>query len=188
MRFHYVMMYLCTQKELWYQLQRCMLKEFHIEYPGIFRMKSLMRCYTYWPKMDQDIKNLVKSCRGWTLAAKSLPIKILPWLKTDIPWSRIYIDFTGLLNRAYYLVVVDSYTKWPEILKCRRPTTVVMINFLHKIFGRFGVPDSIVSDNGTQFTSSEFKFSLQIISNRTYYNFPLSPKIKRKSGMVCRYI
>lgn len=45
-------------------LQRHMLKEFHIEYPGIFRMKSLMRCYTYWPKMDQDIKNLVKSCRG----------------------------------------------------------------------------------------------------------------------------
>lgn len=69
-------------------LQRRMLNEFHIGHLGIFRMKFLMRCYIYWPKMDQDIENLVKSCRGFALAAKSLHIKIQPWpkTKTDMPY------------------------------------------------------------------------------------------------------
>lgn len=66
-------------------LQKRMLKEFHVGHPGISRMKSLMRCYTYWPKMDKDFENLVKSCRGCALAVKSPPIKFQPWPKTDIP-------------------------------------------------------------------------------------------------------
>ena len=68
-------------------------------------------------------------------------------------------------HQIFSLLVVDSYTKLPEILKYKRLTTSVAINFLHKIFVRFGVSDSIISDNGTQFTYSVFKFfggSLQI--------------------------
>ena len=81
--------------------RKCMLKEFHVGHRGIYRMKSRMRCYTYWPKMDEDIQNLVLSCRGCALAA----IKFQPWPETDIPWSRLHLDFTGPFNRAYYLVV-----------------------------------------------------------------------------------
>ena len=73
--------------------------------------------------MDQDIQDLVKSCRGCALAAKSLPIKFQPWPKIDVPQSRIHTDFTGPLNEVHSLVVVDSYTKLPEILKCRRLIT-----------------------------------------------------------------
>ena len=41
-------------------LRKKVLKEFHLSHLGISRMKSLMRSYTYWPKMDQDIEDLVK--------------------------------------------------------------------------------------------------------------------------------
>ena len=70
--------------------------------------------------MDQYIEDLVKSGRACALAANTTPIKFQPWLKTDVPWSRIHKDFAGPLNASNYIVVADSYTKWPEILKCRR--------------------------------------------------------------------
>ena len=65
-------------------LQKHMLKEFHVGHLGISKMKSLMRCYTYWLKMGEDIQNLVKSCRGCGLVAMSPPIKFQLWLETDI--------------------------------------------------------------------------------------------------------
>ena len=69
--------------------------------------------------MDKDIENAVKSCKGYALTAKSPPIKFSPWTKTDLPWSRIHIDFAGLLEEYYYLIVVESFLKWPEVHRCK---------------------------------------------------------------------
>ena len=65
-------------------LRKKVLQEFHLGHPSISRMKSLMRTYTYWPKMDQDIEDLVRHCKGCQLAAKSPPVITQPWPKTDI--------------------------------------------------------------------------------------------------------
>ncbi|XP_036360292.1 solute carrier family 15 member 4-like [Octopus sinensis] len=62
--------------------------------------------------MDCDIEESVKSCRFCALAAKSPLVKFQPWPKTDSSWIRLHIDFSGPLNGAYYLIVVDSYTKF----------------------------------------------------------------------------
>ena len=75
------------------------------------------------------------------MAAKAPATTFKPWPKTDQPWSRIHIDFAGPLEDHYYLIVVDRYSKWPEVLRCKRPTTAVTIGFLHELFARFGVPD-----------------------------------------------
>ena len=120
-------------------------------------MKSLMRSYVYWPKMDLGISNMVDACKGCALAAKAPAITYKPWLKTDQPWSRIHVDFAGPMEDIYYLIVVDSYRKWLEVLWCKRPTIGVAITFLHELFARFGAVDCLVSDNGRQFTSSDFK-------------------------------
>ena len=71
--------------------------------------------------------------------------------------SRIHIDFAGLLEGFYYFIVVNSFSKWPEVHRCKNPTTEITIKFLHELFTRFGVVDTILSDNGNQFTSREFK-------------------------------
>ena len=41
-------------------LQKRIPKDVHLGHPGMSRMKALMRSYVYWPKMDQDIKNVIK--------------------------------------------------------------------------------------------------------------------------------
>ena len=133
-----------------------------------------MRSYVYWPKMDNDITDMIEKCKGCALAAKVPSTTFKPLPKTEQPWSRIHVDFTGPLEDFYYLIVVDSYSKWPEVLRCRRPTTETTIGFLHKLFTRFGVVDCVVSVNGSQFTSVEFKefceiFQIKHITTPQYH-------------------
>ena len=111
----------------------------------------------HWPNMGKDIENAIKSCIGCALAAKAPPIKFNPWPKMDLPWSRIHIDFASPLEGYYYLIVVDSFLKRPEVHRCKNPTTEITIKFLHELFARFGVVDSWVSDNGSQFVSGKFR-------------------------------
>ena len=107
--------------------------------------------------MDYDITDMTEKCKGCALATKAPTTTLKSWPKTEQPWSRIHVDFAGHLEDFYYLNVVDIYSKWPEVLRCRRPTTGTTIGFLHELFARFGVVDCVVSDNGSQFTSVEFK-------------------------------
>ena len=102
-------------------------------------MKSLMRSFVYWPSLDQDITNMVKTWKACALAAKAPPITHKPWPKSEQPWSRIHIDYAGPFEDFYYLIVVDSYFEWPEVLICRKSTTATTINFLHELFVRYDV-------------------------------------------------
>ena len=55
------------------------------------------------------------------------------------------------------LVVVDAYLKWIEAKVLHSATTQVTIEQLRGLFATHGLPETIVSDNGTCFTSAEFK-------------------------------
>ena len=91
--------------------------------------------------MDKDIEQVVKTCKGCQLAVKAPPVKFTPWPKTDVPGTRLHIDYAGPMNGNYYLIVVDSYSKWPEIFKSKRPTATVTRYFLTELFARFEVPE-----------------------------------------------
>ena len=58
------------------------------------RMKAIMRSYVYWPGMNKESSALV---------AKLPPIKFNPRPETDKPWSRLHIDYTGLIKRNIFL-------------------------------------------------------------------------------------
>ena len=55
-----------------------------------------------------------------------------------------------------FLIVVDSYFKWIEIIFLVSANSVSTINSLRNVFSMHGLPKVIVTDNGSQFTSSEF--------------------------------
>ena len=59
-------------------LTKKILKDFHTGYLGMSRMKALMRSYVYWPGMDKDIENMVKSCKSCASVAKTPSIKFNP--------------------------------------------------------------------------------------------------------------
>ncbi|XP_062713135.1 uncharacterized protein K02A2.6-like [Aedes albopictus] len=139
-------------------LQKRILKQVHEGHPGIERAKAVARGIVFWPTMDEDIISYVRRCSSCTSAAKSPPqAQPQPWPRAEGPWQRIHIDFAGPVDGMYYLVMVDSFSKWPEILQTRSPTTSTTIAFLQEGISRFGIPLVIVSDNGSQFTSADFR-------------------------------
>lgn len=83
------------------------------------------------------------------------------WPQTLEKWSRIHVDFAGPIEGMMVLVITDSHTKWIEAIPLKQAITTATINCLRDIFSRFGVPRTIVSDNGTQFTSREFATFVQ---------------------------
>ncbi|BHF66177.1 hypothetical protein SprV_0200919300 [Sparganum proliferum] len=139
-------------------LRPTVLRQFHAAHPGTSRMKSIARSFAYWPGIDGDIDDLVRRCSRCQQAAKMPPRQPpVPWEPPERPWSRVHIDFAGPLNGVSYLILVDAYSKWPEIAPLNPPTSSATIAFLRRIFSQHGLPEVLVSDNGSQFTSSSFE-------------------------------
>ena len=83
-----------------------------------------------------------------------------PWQWPTHPWTRLQIDFAGPVDGKMLLIIVDSHSKWIEAFSM----TMCIFNdkrhklcFFRQLFVQFGVPESIVSDNGAQFIAAEFK-------------------------------
>ena len=134
------------------------LGELHSGHPGGSRMKALARMFVWWPGMDREIEETVKHCAECQQAQPSPPAAPLhPWQWPTRPWARIHIDFAGPLDDRMYLIIVDAHSKWIEAFPMTSTTATKTIQILRTTFARYGIPDSIVSDNGPQFISSEFQ-------------------------------
>ena len=109
------------------------------------RMKQIARSYVYWPSLDDIIVRFVKACQPCASVSRSPPhSSSVPWPKAAGPWQRIHVDFAEPINGDYFLIAIDSFSKWPEVVRTQR------------MFAQLGMPTLIVSDNGTHFTSAEF--------------------------------
>ena len=86
--------------------------------------------------------------------AKLTPVH--PWEFPEGPWRRLHIDFAGPFEGKMFMVVIDAFSKWPEVAIMERTTTEDTIEKLRDMFARWGIPTQIVSDNGPQFTSEMF--------------------------------
>lgn len=135
-----------------------LLKEIHVSHMGIVKSKSLARSYFWWPGMDKKIEELIGSCDTCRINRQNPPsVEIRPWPKSLYPFERVHIDYCGPVNGDNFLVMIDTYSKWLEVVRTKQITSNKTIEILGSIFSRFGVPSTIVSDNATSFTSYDFK-------------------------------
>ena len=138
-------------------LQSKILDVLHEEHVGINKTKALARSYVWWHNIDKDIENRVRTCKSCQIHGNN-PVKtpIHSWETPAGPWDRLHIDFAGPVNNTMFMVIVDAFSKWPEVFLMKETTSSNCIKILESLFARFGFPLRIVSDNGPQFTSREF--------------------------------
>ena len=120
------------------------------------RMKALERSFVWWPGLDKEIESLASHCNVCkTVAASPHKAPRHPWQYPSAAWDRIHIDY-GQWGNKHFLVIVDAFSKWPEVKLVSSTTTQRTIDVLQEVFATHGYPRLLVSDNGPQFTSEEF--------------------------------
>jgi hypothetical protein len=90
------------------------------------------------------------------------------------------------------LVAVDKFTKWVEVAPVTTQDSMAAINFIKSIVFRFGVPYSIITDNGTNFTSKEFKNYCKGLGIKLKFASIAHPKtngqVEKANGVICNGI
>ncbi|XP_031747556.1 uncharacterized protein K02A2.6-like [Xenopus tropicalis] len=166
--------------------RKFVLDMLHAAHPGIVRMKALARSYVWWPRIDTDIEEAVHLCVTCQHSRHSPPAApVFPWEITKKPWSRLHIDFAGPFQGKNFLVVVDSFSKWLEVILVSSQTSAVTISALRHLFATHGIPDVIVSDNGTAFTSEEFK---TFTNNNLIRAVTIAPRRPQGNGQAERMV
>lgn len=138
--------------------QATMLQLLHSSHSGVVKMKALARSYIWWPGIDLQIERIAQHC-GQCEENMRQPTRapLRPWLFPQEPWSRVHLDYAGPIENRMILVAVDAYSKWISAMVVRSSTSEVTIEQLRMLFAEHGLPETIVTDNGTCFTSAEFR-------------------------------
>ncbi len=165
--------------------KRCM-EELHVGHIGVTRMKALARSYIWWPGIDAQIEQVTKSCQGCSETRNKPPTAPLhPWTWPTTAWQRIHIDFAGPFMKRMFFIIVDAHSKWPEVCIMKSTTAEKTVQALREIFSRNGIPDQIVSDNGPQFISEEFKKFTQANGIKHTFSAPYKPST---NGLAERFV
>ena len=130
------------------------LANLHDSHQGTVRTKERARLSIYWPGIDNDIDNVIRSCK---ICQDQLPSNskepIMSKPKPFWPFQEIAMDFCSY-GGEQFLIVVDCFTDWPEIIPMQHDTsTSRLIQALTQLFCQTAVPDVLWSDGGPQFTS-----------------------------------
>lgn len=140
----------------------------------------------YWPKMRRDVYLHIKKCP--VCPSQKMPNYLRLGLmgaqrKIKFPWQCVSIDIMGPYTRSrkgnsYLIVATDYFSKFVLIRPARQVTAKTVVDFLeNEIFLMFGVPQYLICDNGTQFTSKLFKdLAAQYKIQNIWYNARYHPQ------------
>lgn len=167
-------------------LQPQVLKSLHANHPGISRMKAIARSHFWWEGLDKDIEAVGKSCQSCQSNQSNPAVAPLhPWVWPDDPWERIHVDFAGPFLGQMFFVAIDAHSKWPEVIMMTSTTSEKTIAALRSMFARHGLPEQLVSDNGPQFTSSEFS---QFLKDNHIKHILSAPYHPASNGLAERFV
>lgn len=118
-----------------------------------------------WTTMRHDIAKFIRNCEVCKAVKPTNQNEkgtMGSFRDPKAPWRSISIDFVGPLPRSkqghkWILTVVDNFSKYVHIIPLRDATATLATKALERdIFLRFGVPQTVILDNGTQFKSKLF--------------------------------
>ena len=80
------------------------------------------------------------------------------WEKTSNPWDKVHIDYVGPFQGKMFLIIVDSFSKWWEVIPVNNTSSKFTVKALQHCFTTHGYTQVIISDIRSVFTSEEFAY------------------------------
>jgi transposase InsO family protein len=176
-----------------------LISKYHIQagHASVKTMMHLMESRWWWPQMDRDVRKWLETCQECQLAGrpnKSKKQARLHPMESSKPFARWHLDFVGELpvtrqGNRWILVAVDAATNWPIARAYQDASATTVANFLYQeIVLRFGCPQEVVSDRGSQFMSEVIaKYTKRIHINHKFtsaFHPRSNGKVERVNGMI----
>ena len=132
------------------------IDKFHDVHQGINALKNLVKNNAWWLFMDNDIEQFVKNCPECSKNRPRLIDSTDKW-EECAPWERLHMDWLYEAEHGNILIIADAGSSWLEAFPCTDRSTRNVVRCLRTIFSRFGIPYTVVSDNGKEFVSKDLK-------------------------------
>ena len=167
-------------------LRRDILEKLHAAHQGIEKTRLRARTCVSWSGINGDIEEMISKCgMCQEMQHAQRPEPLLQHEVPTRPWQNVGTDLFAIGNRTY-LIVSDYYSKFPFVKEVTGAvTSQAVIRLTKEIFSEQGVPATVYSDNGSQYSSSEYRrFSEQWEFNLT----TSSPHFPQSNGFIERQI
>lgn len=108
----------------------------------------------------------------------------MPTQLSDRPWQRLGADLF-MLGAKTYLLVIDYYSRYVEIAQLSPTRSTDVIVHMKSIFARHGVPETLITDNGPQFSGRLFESFAALYG---FMHATSSPKFPQSNGEAERAV
>ncbi|PAA51290.1 hypothetical protein BOX15_Mlig005755g5 [Macrostomum lignano] len=157
----------------------------HSTHLGIDQTKSLLRAQFWWPGLDRDVKQLIGNCKTCKMVKASNRNYLKSWPTAMDAGERVHADFAGPIDGQYLLVLVDAMSNYPEVHLTANMESSTVISRLRRTFSQWGVPRTLVTDNGPSFVSAETTQWLKAIGCSHVTTPPYHPQ---SNGLAERFV
>lgn len=166
---------------------------------GVKKTKGKLQKY-YWPSISHDIEDYVKTCPTCQRhkPGREKRAGLLQPMPVSKIFERLHVDVMGPYcetdkHNRYMITAVDALSRWAYAKAFPSVNTETIIEFLNdRIFAQHGLPSCIVSDNGSQFASRDFKTLMKQLDIRHILTTPYHPEAngrnERFNGTIKRLI
>ena len=136
-------------------LPQTVLDSIHDGHFGIVKCLERAKNSVYWPGYVHDIQDKVASCSRCQEGRNENPR--LPYEPHPVPFYpyQVRMDLFEWEGNTY-LLSVDYYSKWISITKLDYTRSLDVIEVVDEQFATFDIPEEVISDNGPQFTYTDF--------------------------------
>ena len=143
-------------------LRKLVIKSVHddIHY-GVAAIQKRMKLETWWPRYQQDVEEYIKRCKKCKEFRNFTPTTLHSWPREVEPWSRVHMDHAYITGVGLLLILVDSFSGWPEVIRVPDKKSSTIKQILRVIFSRNGMPKALVSDNAPKFCDEDLNLWLK---------------------------
>ena len=165
-------------------LQQDILDKIHSGHQGLVKCRQRASCSVWWPKLHEQIEKAVARCPVCVQHRSQAVLPLIPSTFPERPWKKVGTDLFEWKSSTY-LLVVDYYSRFIETAKLTTATSFDVITHLKSNFARYGIPDTVVSDNGPQYSAADFSnFAMQY----GFTHVTSSPKYPQANGEAERAV
>ena len=158
---------------------------------GVKKTFAKISCKFLWPKMWTQVQSYVKTCVGCQRASRKDKGKapLQPLQCMEEPFQKVAFDLVGPLPKSqsgyrYILTAMCLYTKFPSAIPLKRVDNHSVLEAMFEIFSTFGLPEELLTDQGSVFTS---KLTKAMCESFGIHKLQMSPYHPQSDGALERW-